>query len=51
MCGKWGFMIVKIDMSKTYNKVELSFLEAVMKKLSFEQRWINHRKFISKYFG
>ena len=41
MYGKTGFMVVKIDMSKAYDQVELSFLKAVMKKLGFERQWIN----------
>jgi hypothetical protein len=40
MYGKTGFMAVKIDMSKAYDQVELSFLEAVMEKLGVERKWI-----------
>jgi hypothetical protein len=41
MYGKTGFMAVKIDMSKTYDRVEWNFLKAVMEKLGFERQWIN----------
>jgi hypothetical protein len=41
MYGKTGFMAVKIDMSKVYDRVEWSFLEVVMEKLGFERKWIN----------
>lgn len=41
MYGKSGFMAVKLDMSKAYDRVEWGFLEAVMRRMGFENRWIN----------
>jgi hypothetical protein len=41
MWSKVGFMSIKLDMSKAYDRVEWKFLEAVMRKLGFEDRWIN----------
>ena len=39
--GKTGYMAMKLDMSKAYNKVEWVFLKEIMRKLGFEERWIN----------
>lgn len=39
--SKVGFMEIKLDMSKAYNRVEWSFLEAVTAKLGFDSRWIH----------
>ncbi|XP_059428496.1 uncharacterized protein LOC132162251 [Corylus avellana] len=41
MWGKEGFMVVKLDMSKAYDRVELNFLEKVMRRLGFADRWTN----------
>jgi hypothetical protein len=41
MWSKVGFMGIKLDMSKAYDRVEWGFLEEVMKKMGFPNRWIN----------
>jgi hypothetical protein len=40
MRSKVGYMGIKLDMSKAYDRVELSFLEAVMHKMDFPDVWI-----------
>lgn len=38
--GKKGLMAIKLNMSKAYNRVEWAFLEAITKRLAFQERWI-----------
>lgn len=39
--GKVGHMVIKLDISKAYNKVEWEFLRKIMLKMGFSDRWVN----------
>lgn len=38
--GKKGFVVLKLDMSKAYDRVVWDYLEGIMRRLGFEEKWI-----------
>lgn len=38
---KFGFMALKLDMIKAYERVEREFLEVLMHKMGYDSRWID----------
>ena len=38
--GKDDYMAIKLDMSKTYDRVEWDYLSSVMEKMGFNKHWI-----------
>lgn len=37
-------MAIKLDLSKSYSRVEWAYLEAIIRKMSFQERWISLSK-------
>lgn len=40
-CGRGGWMVVKVDMEKAYDRVEWPFLIIILERFGFHPIWIN----------
>ena len=40
MWEKQGYMAVKIDMCKAYDRIEWEFLRSVIRRMGFDPKWI-----------
>ena len=38
--GKSGFIALKLDMSKAYDHVEWPYLEKIMSRMGFDDKWV-----------
>ena len=38
--GKTGFLLAKLDMSKAYDWIKWAYMEGVMKRLGFSNKWV-----------
>ena len=38
--GSSGYMTLKLDMSKAYDRIEWIYLEFLMKRIGFDDRWV-----------
>ena len=47
---KDGFMAIKLDMSKAFDRVEWSFLEPILRRLGFSDKWIRLMMICVKIF-
>ena len=39
--GKGGLMAIKLDMSKAYDRVEWPYLEVIMQRMGFKDKWVS----------
>ncbi|XP_019241816.1 PREDICTED: uncharacterized protein LOC109221832 [Nicotiana attenuata] len=49
--NKGGNIIIKLDMEKAYDRMSWEFINAVMRKFGFSEKWINMTQRILSMFG
>ncbi|KAK5802152.1 hypothetical protein PVK06_029735 [Gossypium arboreum] len=39
--GRKAYIVIKLDLSKAYDRVEWNFIKEIMLRMGFDQKWVN----------